>query len=109
MPFEDVAVGMLAERCGIDPEWPSTAKVKVFRYKSDEMKKRVRLGDHRRDDVVAPYACMDHKIVQHRIIDDLDMEEHYKTMLDPAYCDVLKEKRYSIVKEKTDQGIEFYG
>ena len=108
MPFEDVAVGMLAERCGVVPEWPSTSKVKVFRYKSDELAKRVRLGDKNRDDVVAPYACMKNKIVQHRIIDDFDMEEHFKAVKDPSYCDITKAKRDKIVEEKTKQGIEFF-
>lgn len=108
MPFEDVAVGMLAERCGIVPEWPSTAKVKVFRYKSDEMKKRVRLGDKNTKDVVAPYACMANKIVQHRIIDEFDMEEHFKTMKDPTYCDVTRARRDKIVEEKRSKGIRFF-
>lgn len=109
MPFEDVAVGMLAERCGFMTEWPFTAKVKVFRYFSDEMKKRVRLGSKKTDDVVAPAACMTNKIVQHRIIDEFDMEEHHKSVLDPSYCNVTKATRNQRIKELNDKGIEWFG
>ena len=109
MPFEDVAVGMVAERCNVVPEWPSTARVKVFRYKSEEVKKRTRTGDKRTDDLVAPAACMTDKIVQHRIIDDFDMEEHHKSVLDPAYCEVTKKKREEIIQEKREQGVEWFG
>jgi hypothetical protein len=103
MPFEDVAVGMMAERCGVDPQWPSTASIKVFRYKSNEVKKRTRAGDKRITDLVAPHACMEDKIVQHRIIDDFDMEEHHKTMLDPSYCNVTKAKREKNIKGKNEE------
>jgi len=109
MPFEDVAVGMLAERCDIDPQWPSTASVKVFRYQSDEVKIRTRTGDKKKDDLVAPAACMTNKIVQHRIIDGFDMEEHHKTVLDPIYCNVTKAKREQIIKDKGEQGIDWFG
>lgn len=109
MPFEDVAVGMLAERCGVDPERPVTARVKVFRYQSDEVKKRTRLGDPRTDDLVPPAACMMHKIVQHRIIDEYDMEEHHKSVLDPSYCNVTKVKRDELIQRMKDQGIEWFG
>jgi len=109
MPFEDVAVGMLAERCGVDAEWPTTARVNVNRFQSEEVKLRTRTGDKRTDDLVAPAACMKKKIVQHRIIDDFDMEEHYKAVLDPSYCDVTNAKRDKIIKEKEEQGIEWFG
>mmetsp|Transcript_16630 Transcript_16630/g.31497 ORF Transcript_16630/g.31497 Transcript_16630/m.31497 type:complete len:483 (+) Transcript_16630:279-1727(+) len=109
MPFEDVAVGMLAERCGVDPERPVTAKVRVFRYQSDEVKKRTRLGDTRTDDLVAPAACMMNKIVQHRIIDEYDMEEHHRTVLDPSYCNVTKVKRDQRIQQLNDRGIEWFG
>jgi len=109
MPFEDVAVGMLAERCDIDPQWPSTASMKVFRYQSDEVKIRTRTGDKRKDDLVAPAACMTDKILQHRIIDDFDMEQHHKTVLDPSYCDVTKANRESVIKVKNEEGIEWFG
>ena len=108
MPFEDVAVGMLSERCGVSPQWPSTAAVKVFRYKSDEAKKRTQTGDKRNDDLVAPGACMSGKIVQHRIIDDEDMEDHHKTVLDPTYCEVTKEKRAARIKELEEKNITWY-
>jgi len=109
MPFEDVAVGMLAERCNIDPQWPSTATIKVFRYQSAEVKKRTSIGDKRTDDLVAPAACMTNKIVQHRIIDDFDMEEHHKSVLDPSYCNITKAKREKIINEKNEQGVAWFG
>jgi Galactosyltransferase. len=109
MPFEDVAVGMLAERCGVDPQRPVTAKVKVFRYQSDEVKKRTRLGDTRTDDLVPPAACMMNKIVQHRIIDEYDMEEHHETVLDPLYCNVTRVKRDQLIQQMKEKGIEWFG
>ena len=110
MPFEDVlAVGMLAERCGVDPQWPSTASIKVFWYKSNEVKKRTRAGDKRITDLVAPHACMVDKILQHRIIDDFDMEEHHKTMLDPSYCNGTKAKREQVIKGMNEAGVEWFG
>ena len=109
MPFEDVAVGMLAERCGVDPECPTTAIVNLFRYQSKKARKRTRTGDERTDDLVAPAACMTNKIVQHRIIDDFDMEEYHKSVLDPSYCDVTRAKREKIVLEKEEQGVKWFG
>jgi len=104
MPFEDVAVGMLAERCGIIPEWPTTAKVNVDRYHSDEAKLRTRSDDKRSNDLVAPPACMNNKIVQHRIINDNDMKEYHKAVLDPGYCDVKKNEYNTIINEKREKG-----
>lgn len=109
MPFEDVAVGMLAERCNIDPQWPSTANIKVFRFQSAEVKKRTSIGDKRTDDLVAPAACMTGKIVQHRIIDDFDMKEHHKSVLDPSYCNITKVEREKIINEKKEQGVAWFG
>jgi hypothetical protein len=58
---------------------------------------------------VAPAACMTDKILQHRIIDDFDMEQHHKTVLDPSYCDVTKANRESVIKVKNEEGIEWFG
>jgi hypothetical protein len=44
-PFEDAAVGMLAERCNIDPQLPSTAIIKIYPYQSDVAKKGTSIGD----------------------------------------------------------------
>ena len=109
MPFEDVAVGMLAERCNIDPQLPSTAIIKIYRYQSDVAKKRTSIGDNRTDDLVAPAACMMNKILQHRIIDDFDMKEHHKTVLDPSYCNITKVEREKIINEKNELGVAWFG
>jgi hypothetical protein len=52
---------------------------------------------------------MTDKILQHRIIDDFDMEQHHKTVLDPSYCDVTKANRESVIKVKNEEGIEWFG
>ena len=104
MPFEDVAVGMLSERCGIVPEWPTTAKVTVDRYNSKEAKMRTRVGDKRTDDLVAPPVCMKNKLVQHRIIDDHDMQEYHKSVLNPTYCDIKKAEHHVLVQKKRKRG-----
>ena len=108
MPFEDVAVGMLAERCGIIPEWPSTGKVKVDRYKSEEARLRTRMGNKNVDDLIAPAACMKNTIVQHRIIDEDDMRDHHEAALDEAYCDITKERREEKVKKMEEKGLEWF-
>ena len=62
-PFEDAAVGMLAERCNIDPQLPSTAIIKIYRYQSDVAKKGTSIEDEKTDDLVAPAACIMNKIL----------------------------------------------
>jgi hypothetical protein len=52
---------------------------------------------------------MMHKIVQHRIIDEYDMEEHHKSVLDPSYCNVTKVKRDELIQRMKDRGIEWFG
>ena len=49
MPFEDVAVGILAERCGYHPHLTQTGEIKLTRYDSMEAKKRTKANDKRVD------------------------------------------------------------
>ena len=109
MPFEEVAVaGVLAERCGIIPKWPSTGKVRVDRYQSEEARLRTRMVNTNVQDLIAPPACMKDTIVQHRIIDENDMMDHHMTVLDESYCEVTKQRRESKVKEMDEKGMEWF-
>mmetsp|Transcript_14842 Transcript_14842/g.15028 ORF Transcript_14842/g.15028 Transcript_14842/m.15028 type:complete len:80 (+) Transcript_14842:112-351(+) len=65
---------------------PTTAKVSTDRFTSRKMKKRPGAGDTRVDDEIRPAACMTGKLLQHRIIDDKDMQDHHMSVLDPHYC-----------------------
>jgi hypothetical protein len=42
--FKNVAVGVLAEQCNINPQLPSTAIIKIYQYQSDVAKEGARLG-----------------------------------------------------------------
>jgi len=86
MPFEDVAVGMLAERCGITPtQVPKRSMIRLYRTKTKQERNYVRLhlgkvGRHR-----IPGADVWGRVLQHRIYDVEDMEENHRTALDPAF------------------------
>ena len=107
MPFEDVAVGMLAERCGVDPI--RTKKVQQHRYKSIEARVRDREKVDGVEDLVLPAACMTNKIVQHRISSRDDMMDHHRTVLDPKYCNVTMSKRKKIIQQKKEKGVKWFG
>ena len=109
MPFEDVAVGHLAERCGYPPSNTISGEIKVSRYDSMEAKKRTKTGDKRRDNLVPITACMTGRIVQHRVLDEEDMEELHKTVLDPEYCKVTRRKRGKVIEDFESRGIKWYG
>ena len=109
MPFEDVAVGILGERCHFEPSLTKTGEIKLTRYDSMEAKKRTKTNDRNVDNLVPIAACMTTRIVQHRVIDTKDMEDLHKTVLDPLYCKVTRRKRGKLIKELETKGVKWFG
>jgi len=109
MPMEDVAVGILAERCGIDPTLTITGEIKLNRYESQEAKKRVKQSDSQISNLIPIAACMTDRIVQHRVIDAHDMKELHETVLDPEYCRVTRRKRSDKIWKMEEKGLEWFG
>jgi hypothetical protein len=77
-PFEDVAIGILAERCGKSPTM--VAGVKVFRADSQEERDRVKLNRKAADHHWKPPANMKGKLIQHRVETEEDMINHHKSL-----------------------------
>lgn len=80
MPFEDVAMGLIAERCNVQPtnieneDW-----IHMYRFGRSEEVWRVNQGMERMPKHKLPKPNMDGgRFVQHRIYDDWDMKEHHK-------------------------------
>lgn len=84
MPFEDVAVGLIAQRCGIVPTMAEDKRL-IHMYRTDrtEERERVNQGLPKISKKKLPIPDMEGRIVQHRIYDAWDMREHYKQVLDP--------------------------
>lgn len=108
MPFEDVAVGMLAERCSIEPYMvEDQSTFKMYRTDTQEEKWRVNQGLRKIDVSRLPIADMRGKIVQHRIYSDIDMLEYHRSILDSDYVkEKLRKKEnneYYYYKEKDEK------
>lgn len=84
MPFEDVATGLIAQRCGIVPSMVENPRL-IHMYRTDrtEERERVNQGLEKISKKKLPIPDMEGRIVQHRIYDTWDMKEHYKQVLDP--------------------------
>lgn len=84
MPFEDVATGLIAQRCGIVPSMVEDPRL-IHMYRTDrtEERERVNQGLAKISKKKLPIPDMEGRIVQHRIYDTWDMKEHYKQVLDP--------------------------
>ena len=83
MPFEDVAMGLIAERCGIIPTMVEDPRlIHMYRIDSPEERKRVKQGLDLISRSKLPIPDMEGRIVQHRIYDANDMREHHKSVLD---------------------------
>lgn len=86
MPFEDVAMGIQAERCGVTPTMiENQDQFRMYRVDTPEERNQVTLNIGKLDDKSLPLADMANKIVQHRIHSDYDMKQHHKSMLDSNY------------------------
>ncbi len=85
MPFEDVSIGMIAERCNVDPIMVEKKRwINLYRTELEEEKERVREGMPKIDKAKLTRPIMLNRIVQHRIYDEWDMKEHHKIVLDPV-------------------------
>jgi hypothetical protein len=97
MPFEDVATGLLGQRCGFMPtstEGPGLinkhrTRLRSFSSASEERERVVnnlpKISKHK---LFPPN--MENRIVQHRIYDSWDMREHYKQMMNPQGYDATR-------------------
>ena len=90
MPFEDVSIGMLGERCHVELFVNAHELIHLYRsgypYGSAEEYTRVDLNLGRLPDGDwLPEANMTSRIVQHRINSDVDMIEHHLKMLNSFY------------------------
>mmetsp|Transcript_5438 Transcript_5438/g.11896 ORF Transcript_5438/g.11896 Transcript_5438/m.11896 type:complete len:560 (-) Transcript_5438:104-1783(-) len=84
MPFEDVAVGILAERCGVKPTSIDDPRlIKQYRTNLREERLKIKNGMAKIGKGKLPVPDMEGRIVQHRIYDAWDMMEHYKQLNDP--------------------------
>ena len=86
MPFEDVAIGILAERCGHRPIM--MAGIKQFRAETEKEKACVRasipMAECYRGEAWPPKAAMNNKLIQHRVDSDEDMRNlHLSLKLAP--------------------------
>jgi len=116
MPFEDVAVGIVAERCHIQPSQTKTGEIKVSRYESRQAKELTKFSKNRHQynntlkyNFIPIAACMTTRIVQHRVIDDEDMHNLHKTVLDPGYCKTMRRKRGRMIQNFEKKGLEWFG
>jgi hypothetical protein len=97
MPFEDVSMGMLAERCHVELFVNAHELIHLYRtgypYGSAQEYSRVDLNLGRLPDGDwLPEANMTGRIVQHRINSDVDMIEHHLKMLSSFYYDYYQDK-----------------
>ena len=75
-PFEDVSVGLLAERCGIKPD---TDFVRIKQYRTEEAGEKKQMKNVEKKEIFfLPKATMKNKILQHRVKTHYDMYAHYK-------------------------------
>jgi hypothetical protein len=75
-PFEDVSIGLLAERCSMVPD---TDFVRIKQYRTEEAGEKKQLkNDERKEIFFLPKATMKNKVLQHRVKTHYDMYAHYK-------------------------------
>lgn len=79
-PFEDVSVGLLAERCGMPPV-SDYAKIKQYRTQDASELKQVN-NEKREEIFFLPRATMKGKVLQHRVKTHYDMYAHHRCALE---------------------------
>ena len=105
MPFEDVAVGMLAERCEVTPvKTRDRRAIRLYRTKTKQEKKFVKLHLGKIERHRVPGADIRDRIIQHRIYDEEDMLEHHKTVLDPTFVPEKRKEWLRKVAERENFG-----
>lgn len=82
MPLEDVSIGLLAERCAIEPSTIAKREmINMYRTEGEEEKRRLREGLPPIMRMKIPIPRMHGRIIQHYIYDDLDMREHHNATI----------------------------
>ena len=76
-PFEDVSIGLLAERCGYK-HTGDCKLIRQYRTKESGELKMLKDGQERNQIMFLPAATMDKRILQHRIKTHADMYAHHK-------------------------------
>lgn len=116
MPFEDVAVGLLAERCGIVPAMiPDPDSFRMYRGSGGrEERDRVNTGGAKNGEQESRLPTPDWSggvILQHRIDSDEDMREFHRAAMDPegywkknARMEELEEYYGKVGGEKKEEG-----
>lgn len=79
MHFEDVAVGILAERCEMLPLFDKKY-IRLYRTNTQDEKDRIKENGKIDDYSSLPAANMTDRIVQHRIYNGLDMKDHHNIL-----------------------------
>lgn len=75
-PFEDVSVGLLAERCGIRAD---SDFARIRQYRTDDASEKKMLNDEKKEEIFfLPRATMQGKVLQHRVKTHYDMYAHHK-------------------------------
>ena len=76
-PFEDVSVGLLAERCGVEP---ISDFAKIKQYRTEEAGEKKMLNNAEKKEIFfLPRATMQGgKVLQHRVKTHYDMYAHHK-------------------------------
>lgn len=77
-PFEDVSIGLLAERCSVKPQ---SDFVSIKQYRTEEAGEKKQLkddGGNKKEIFFLPKATMANKVLQHRVKTHYDMYAHYK-------------------------------
>ena len=102
LPFEDASIGLLAERCDITPTMVEMLRwIHLYRTDLDEERYRVREGLEKIEKSKLTRPVMLNRIVQHRIYDTWDMEQHHKVVMDPkTYNRESKVQWYDIDSNK---------
>ena len=85
MPFEDVSIGILAERCGEKYHATMISGIKVFRADTpkerDCVNRAIPMTEcYKGDDSWPPDARMWNKLIQHRVDDKHDMVQIHKSL-----------------------------
>ena len=94
MPFEDVSIGILAERCGYKPTM--IPGIKVFRADTPKERKCVNeaipmIECYKGDDTWPPDAHMSTKLIQHRVESKDDMVRIHQSLgLNVQWVDVIE-------------------
>jgi hypothetical protein len=105
MPFEDVAVGLIAKRCNFEPtNIQNKAWMHMYRFERAEEKWRVNKGLERMPKFKLPKPNMDGgRVIQHRIYDDWDMREHHKIVMDKERYDEESEVQWYYRPEEPNE------